>query len=954
MGPQSQRRLTLEQRTHRMQQNCYSSNNNKRKVGQLTLFGERAFEPEKDCEVCKGRLGGREVHRAHHKLCINNKRTKGITSAVTLAQQKIDKSLKQLFSAPLSEEEKASSQHNSKAASDFFFSKRNHTLNKENTTTSMGPTTTISMTADVENTAEMLCKAVTASVNDASFRTGYTKNRAPLAILALAGLVVEKFVRAKDSLELFQGLSMTVPPCESMYDNPHYHSIVGQKLLLVDWKRQYDLDIQCPACGGANLKNDRTNFSKNKTLFPVFGLDGPPSWCMVMSMTCPSCRRRFNANDGEVLAGLPAYAASSYPVETKYALHQKNSHLSRQATEIFDMLLTTYGNGDLCSRLLCNTINRSYIERVASYYSYGVKSQRCCLPYPEKDGVYMTHYPPTGDSIRDAYDEASNSINTPWRISDKQRHTQEIQAVECHRLYAEDHTHQMTKNYFKRRTIGALALWDVATETGEIATAVLVPSTKTKDLSHAAMSLARRPKFAPKAMCSDRRPVKVDYWERVFGSQIEGRLGLFHFTQRIIKTLRKRHIDYFLAINNLLDCVYYYNEDDHEKLLTVHKNGTLNGKKLTDDDIADLKSTRHFRQRHGKHLRKEIRQPNVMRHKLDQWFARFKCTASEDSTLPEQGRLDPVSREPLFTTETKPAVLNCKEKCMYLQDPLPLDEMYDVIIPSQSSPHGLKEYLSRRGESNLESFHLMLAHFGNTGMRESLADNLNLTGTARYNLHVRFKLRLSKAGTNRKKIPSSWETVLGYFNHTELQHINRLANAAGVTQVPFDNTETLQPDNGERFFSEYLSWMKDTKSKTDLNDMCLCTSCQPINKEITQETRAACMPTPRIDAIDAGPSNVSNVAPPPRETAAATTATPTVQIVAQHQMQAWAPTFMAPPLPMWINPYMAPPVAACQHWQMCCRKHSEYCMREDRRGRPPHNIRCRFRRLAVKDNNSIK
>jgi len=107
--------------------------------------------------------------------------------------------------------------------------------------------------------------------------------------------------------------------------------------------------------------------------------------------------------------------------------------------------------------------------------------------------------------------------------------------------------------------------------------------------------------------------------------------------------------------------------------------------------------------------------------------------------------------------------------------------MYDVIMPSATSTHGLKEYLSRRGESNLESFHLMLAHFGNTGMRESLADNLNLTGTARYNLRIRFKLQLSKAGAVRRNIPAGWETVLEYFNRTELQHINQLASVAVVT-----------------------------------------------------------------------------------------------------------------------------------------------------------------------------
>jgi hypothetical protein len=125
---------------------------------------------------------------------------------------------------------------------------------------------------------------------------------------------------------------------------------------------------------------------------------------------------------------------------------------------------------------------------------------------------------------------------------------------------------------------------------------------------------------------------------------------------------------------------------------------------------------------------------------LDDWFARFKCTASLDSNRPAMGRLDPQPKEPLFTVETKTALLNCKEKSHYLQDPLPLEQMYEVISPNPKSSHGLNEYLSRRGESNLESFHLLLAHFGNSGMRESLADNLILTKTARYNLSVRHKL----------------------------------------------------------------------------------------------------------------------------------------------------------------------------------------------------------------------
>ena len=63
-----------------------NSNKKKRKAGQqLALFGDTAFDPDSDCEVCKGRLGGRTVHQAHHKLCPNNRRTKGIASESNLA-----------------------------------------------------------------------------------------------------------------------------------------------------------------------------------------------------------------------------------------------------------------------------------------------------------------------------------------------------------------------------------------------------------------------------------------------------------------------------------------------------------------------------------------------------------------------------------------------------------------------------------------------------------------------------------------------------------------------------------------------------------------------------------------------------------------------------------------------------------------------------------------------------
>ena len=118
MGPQSQRRLSLKERTYQMKGNA--NNKKKKKGGQQTLFGEVAFEPEKDCEVCKARLWGRNVHRSHHELCTNNRNKRG-QSAATLSLQKEEKRLKVLFSTPLTEAEKCSGQYLTKEATEAYF-----------------------------------------------------------------------------------------------------------------------------------------------------------------------------------------------------------------------------------------------------------------------------------------------------------------------------------------------------------------------------------------------------------------------------------------------------------------------------------------------------------------------------------------------------------------------------------------------------------------------------------------------------------------------------------------------------------------------------------------------------------------------------------------------------------------------------------------------------------------
>jgi len=334
----------------------------------------------------------------------------------------------------------------------------------------------------------------------------------------------------------------------------------------------------------------------------------------------------------------------------------------------------------------------------------------------------------------------------------------------------------------------------------------------------------------------------------------------------------------------------------------------------------------------------------------------------------------------LFSSDTREAVLNCKEKASYIQDPLSLDQMYRTMPPNPNSTHGLNECLSRRGESSLESFHLALAHFGNCGMRTSLADNLNLTGTARHNLAIRHKLRLSEANpSQRSKIPAAFEGKLAFFNHTELRYINQLALDVGVTDVPFKNLETLPADNGERFFSEYLSGMRKTKPTYDDNDQCRCEECRKyqgnlngskknVTNTTTTQTKESMLTNPiaetgcttghatgdtngTTELLTAAPvatEHRANQQLPQCQNVVSVRANDHVhqqtQPVTAPQMMHWQ---MYQPMPPWTQPTMPFPTAF-QMPHFCCGRCRQWHNDTSRRGRPPHDYHCRRRQMPSK------
>jgi hypothetical protein len=216
---------------------------------------------------------------------------------------------------------------------------------------------------------------------------------------------------------------------------------------------------------------------------------------------------------------------------------------------------------------------------------------------------------PAGAKFRELFENTQTSNLTRTGISELVRNRREIQSVDCSLTFAQDHTFDVVNNYQKR--LGAKACWTCCTETGEIAAACLVRDTKARQYAHAAEQLVRRNNFNPKIMYADTWPSNERFWKLLFGESCSGRLGLFHFITRTIKTLRESHVDYRKAVYDLLMSIYYYEEEDYARLIAVLKGGLMarDGYKYTDEEIEEMKLSCTFKIRYNKWLRKIIFPP---------------------------------------------------------------------------------------------------------------------------------------------------------------------------------------------------------------------------------------------------------------------------------------------------------------------------------------------------------
>ena len=191
------------------------------------------------------------------------------------------------------------------------------------------------------------------------------------------------------------------------------------------------------------------------------------------------------------------------------------------------------------------------------------------------------------------------------------------------------------------------------------------------------------------------------------------------------------------------------------------------------------------------------------------------------------------------------------------------------------------------------------------------------------------KLRLAQNTPleERNKMPSVWESVIPYFNHSELEWVNAMARKCGVAEkLPFLYTEKLGFDTGERFFSEYIQWMRAEKPAVNEYDMCLCRSCyNNTNVEACAPVLVSWEESDINNKETIQESTISNVT----NNIGRLTNSTTLQITQQPIF-----VFLPPPPGFFLPPPTYQPM-------VCCERYRCWFETPNRRGRAPHDYHCR-------------
>ena len=196
---------------------------------------------------------------------------------------------------------------------------------------------------------------------------------------------------------------------------------------------------------------------------------------------------------------------------------------------------------------------------------------------------------------------------------------------------------------------------------------------------------------------------------------------------------------------------------------------------------------------------------------------------------------------------------------------------------------------------------------------------------------------------------ASWEKVVPFFNQSELWFVDGLAKSVGCN-YPFPRAEILIEDNGERFFSQYITKTLPSLKKLKPGPVgeCLCTSCTkpatvstqqqaPLRLEMNNDTtnntitrQIVTAPTPKMNRRN--PNN--HQARKPTQCAVANRFN---YIQPAPNYQPPVIQYMANLIPMQYQM----PLCFVPQQLPCCQNYAQWL--SIRKGRPPHHPLCHNR-----------
>ena len=322
-----------------------------------------------------------------------------------------------------------------------------------------------------------------------------------------------------------------------------YNQLEGKTIYFVNW--EINIPGWQPTCFecGETMVHDKYDFQSYGYASPIFDISGRTDYAVSAIYQC-ACGNRCKASDGRILIQVPIQYRRAFPVDPRYAVKQER-YLSESFSRVMDKMFITHGNGDQLAIMLNELRGDNYLDIEEEYYKQAIDSGvqiRKRLPTFE---TFIGRYSHSGEQLRDAKDAAAISELLSTGVSDKSRVRREMQSVGSQKTSASDHTYEFKKNYMNGLLPKNACGHTMGTDTGEIASIAIVKNESQKEYAHQAEQCTLRANWRPKVHSTDTCPNGVELWKRLIRG-VHNQLGLFHFQQRITKTLNKECDDWRL------------------------------------------------------------------------------------------------------------------------------------------------------------------------------------------------------------------------------------------------------------------------------------------------------------------------------------------------------------------------------------------------------------------------